>query len=102
MKYVLRVLKTIPSDFGEIVDCNVIEEIRHRINYINNTIQPFFSHRIVNNNDNMVSREKIIDLWINRRKKAIEIINNKGFWRNDVIMNISIERNENYFKQLNK
>ena len=57
-----------------------------------NTIMPFFSSkRRGNDNRNEVSKEKLTRLWLQRRKKAISVIRNNGFWPNIENADISVQ-----------
>ena len=72
VKFCTRIANTFPQDNlnlnGE--DLNGIEYLEHQIFYIKNTIQPFFSlKQSRNNQDVKVPREKLTQLWLNRRKK---------------------------------
>ena len=53
----------------------------HHLGYVKSNIAPLLSN-VSNFNDNPkeVSSSKLIDLWINKRKKAIEAIKNDGLW----------------------
>ena len=57
-----------------------------------------------NNNGptNEVSKEKLINLWFEKRKKAISIIKNDGLWPVSVQANISVERTETYYQESSK
>ena len=51
---------------------NDISYIEKQLKYIKETIRPFFSLRTNNNGPtNEVSKEKLINLWFEKRKKAI-------------------------------
>ena len=52
---------------------------------------------IDSNNNQKVSREKLTQLWIDKRKKAIAIIKNNGLWPKIVQVSITPFRNEQYY-----
>ena len=55
-----------------------LELLEKQLFYIKKTIQPYFSSKQYNtsNNNNKVTREKLVQLWFDEIKKAINIINN--------------------------
>ena len=82
---------------------NDISYIEKQLKYIKETIGPFFSLRTNNNGPtNEVSKEKLINLWFEKRKKAISIIKNDGLWPLSVQANISVERTETYYQESSK
>ena len=77
LKYVYRMLRQFPRDdnYGVRSVVNDISYIEKQLKYIKETIRPFFSLRTNNNGPtNEVSKEKLINLWFEKRKKAISII----------------------------
>ena len=75
-KYVVRILKKFPKDdyccyYDE---CSLLKYIRKQLNYIHTTIIPFFATKSHDNTNNVVTKDKLIQLWFNKRKKAIVII----------------------------
>ena len=57
----------------------------------------YFTRSTPNNEQRKVSKEKLVQLWFSKRKKAIEVIKNSGFWPIRVCVSISVQRNENYY-----
>ena len=47
-------------------------------------------------------RDKLIDLWINKRSKAIQVIKNDGYWPQQNRVEIPMEETELYYEQLDK
>lgn len=43
-------------------------------------------------------KKKLVYLWINKRKKAFNIICNNGCWPSRVSAAVSLERNEEYYR----
>ena len=77
--------------------CSLLEYIRKQSNYIHTTIIPFFATKSHNNTNNVVTKDKLIQLWFNKRRKAIAIIKNNGEWPKNVNVSITTNRNELYF-----
>ena len=104
LKYVYRILRQFPRDDNYGVQCvvNDISYIEKQLKYIKETIRPFFSLRKNNNGPSEVSKEKLIYLWFENRKKAISVIKNDGLWPTSVQANISVERNEVYYQESSK
>ena len=63
---------------------------------------PFFSQRQVSSERRETSRDKSIDLWINKRSKAVQVIKNDGYWPQQNRLEIPEEETEFYYEQLNK
>ena len=105
LKFVCRSLRLFPRDDNYCINdaADRIEYISKQLKYINNTIIPFFSSkRRGNDNRNEVSKEKLTCLWLPRRKKAISVIRNNGFWPNIENADISVQRTEDYCAQSSK
>ena len=103
LKYVNRILKTLPNNITIIIDeLTRIEKIHHQLTYLNNTVVPYFSLKTTSDTRTLVSKEKLTDLWIHRRNKAIKVINNDGFWCSEIRVNIPVEENKQYYSELNK
>ena len=105
LKFVCRGLRLFPRDDNYCINNAVdrIEYISKQLKFINNTIIPSFSSkRRGNDNRNEVSKEKLTCLWLQRRKKAISVIRNNGYWPNIEIAEISVQRNEDYYAQSSK
>ena len=83
LKFCTRIANTFPRDNSNLngEELNGIEYLEHQLFYIKNTIRPFFSlKRSTNNEDFKVPREKLTQLCLNRRKKAISVIKHDGYW----------------------
>ena len=68
--------------------------------YIKRTVQPYFSLKKITssrNTDKTVPKEKLIELWSSRKKKAIEIIKNDGKWSNKVEPVVNKQKTEEYY-----
>ena len=97
LKFVRRCLRLFPRDDTYCTNkaADRTEYISKQLKYINNTIIPFFSSkRKGNDNRNEGSKEKLTHLWLQRRKKAISVIRNNGFWSNFKNAEISMQRIE--------
>ena len=46
--------------------------------------------------------DKLIDLWINKRSKALQVIKNDGYWHQQNRVEIPVEEAELYYGQLDK
>ena len=77
--------------------CSLLEYIRKQSNYIHTTIIPFFATKSHDNTNNVVTKDKLTQLWFNKRKKAIAIIKNNGEWPKNVNVSITTNRNKLYF-----
>ena len=100
-RYAARVVKTFPrnDEYSIQSENNTLAYINNQLEFIRKTICPFFSIKNAATNDsNKVSKEKLVDLWLNRRKKAIAVIRNNGCWPATVIARSTVSQNENYFK----
>ena len=76
-----RVLRTLPSEENyENESESPIELLRRRLLYVKGTIQPFLSAHSSQHNcsDGVVPKEKLCELWVRNKKKAIEILKNCG------------------------
>ena len=105
LKFVCRCLRLFPRDDNYCINkaADRIEYISKQLKYINNRIIPFFSpKRRGNDNRNEVSKEKLTRLWLQRRKKAISVIRNNGFWPNIENAEISLQMIEDYYAESNK
>ena len=106
IKFCCRILKAFPRDPDSNININVssIAFLENQLQFINNTIRPYFSinKQINSNNPEKVPKERLTQLWITKRKKAIDIIKNNGYWPSSINAIISIERNEQYYASSNK
>ena len=105
LKFCTRIANTFPRDNlnlnGE--ELNRIEYLEHQLFYIKNTIRPFFSlKRSTNNQDLKIPREKLTQLWLHRRKKAIYVIKNDGYWPSRDTFQLTTIQNEQYYDSLDK
>ena len=73
-----------------------------QLNFINNIVQPFFSRGNSTDDRQLVSRDKLVNLWINKRRKAIKVIKNNGYWPRNNQVEIPLQENEDYYKSLSK
>ena len=100
-RYAARVVKTYPRNDEYSIQSanNTLDYIKNQLEFIKTTISPFFSIKNAAANDsNKVSKEKLVDLWLNRRKKAIAVIRNNGCWPATVTARSTVSQNENYFQ----
>ena len=49
-----------------------------------------------------MSRDKLTQLWLSKRKKAIAIIRNNGIWPSKAMVTITTGCNEEYYKSSDK
>ena len=98
-KYVVRILKKFPRDdyCCYLDECSLLEYTRKELNYIHTTVIPFFATKSHDNTNKVVTKDKLIQLWFNKRKKAIAIIKNNREWPKNVNVSIATNRNELYF-----
>ena len=95
------VVKTFPrnDEYSIKSEKNTLAYINNQLEFIRKTMGPFFSIKNAATNDSKkVSKEKLVDLWLNRRKKAIAVIRNNGCWPATVIARSTVSQNKNYFK----
>ena len=107
LKFCVRVVNTFPRDVYSINinnDASLIDKLESQLGFIKNTIQPYFTKK--NNegqqNEEIVSKEKLKELWLQKRKKAISIIKNNGILPKNPSVNIPIVRNERYYCDIEK
>ena len=98
-KYVVRILKKFPRDdyCCYLDECSLLEYARKELNYIHTTVIPFFATKSHDNTNKVVTKDKLIQLWFYKRKKAIAIIKNNREWPKNVNVSIATSRNELYF-----
>ena len=98
-KYVVRILKKFPRDdcYCYCDECSLLEYIWKQLNYLHTTIIPFFATKSHDNTNNVVTKDKLTQLWFNKRKKEIAIIKNNGEWPKNVNVSITTNRNKLYF-----
>ena len=104
IKYCLRIIKTLPTDIhsnGEIFN-DTLHELEKRLVFIKKTVQPYFSRKSNVPNDQLISKSKLTEYWLNNRKKAIAIIKNDGVIPCEYSPGIPIDRNEIYYSGIDK
>ena len=105
-KYCLRIVKTLPSDIhsngGDRHFNDVIYELESRLIFIKTTVQSYFSRKSIIPNEQLISKVKLTEYWLNKRKKAITIIKNDGVMPLDYIPEITVNRNETYYCDIQK
>ena len=70
---------------------------------IKSTIIPYFTlKKGVIGTSQRVSRDKLVNLWMNRRKKAFDEIRKDGIWPINESVTITTERNEQYYNSSDK
>ena len=85
VKFCRRIVKKFPIVHDlEVVDENYpIMFVKAQLDFITKILRPYFSVKHSNtliNNEDIVSRERLTNLWLNKRKKAIQIIKDGGKW----------------------
>ena len=81
-----------------------IEFLERQLYFITKTSRSYFSinQNTNSNNEQSVSREKLTDLWLNKRKKAINIIKNNGKLPKVEQFSISVKTQEQYYSSLDQ
>ena len=104
MKFTVRILSKVPRDQNNLEQGhnNKLQFIKNQLIFINNVLLQFFSQRQVISERRETSRDKLIDLWINKRSKAIQVIKNDGYWPQQNRVEIPMEETELYYEQLDK
>lgn len=107
VKFCRRIVKKFPIVHDlEVVDENYpIMFVKAQLDFITKILRPYFSVKHSNtliNNEDIVSRERLTNLWLNKRKKAIQIIKDGGKWVLPKTANINREQNEEYYNSLDK
>ena len=73
VKFCNRVLSSLPHLVTK--DTSSLEYTEKQLNYIKKTIQPFFStHRFTESEPTQVTKERLLKVWFENKKKAIEIV----------------------------
>ena len=97
VKFCNRVVHSLPWEHNKFEkNWSKLELLEGQLSYIKKTIQPYFSSKQynTNKNNNQVTREKLVQLWFDEKKKAINIINNKGAWPETVHAKIDKQKTE--------
>ena len=96
MKFTVRILSKLPRVQNNLEkgNNNTLQFIKNQLNFINNVLLLFFSQRQVISERRETSRDKLIDLWINKRSKAIQVIKNDGYWPQQNRVEIHVEQTE--------
>ena len=104
IKFILRVLKTFPLDTPTESDSNEITVTEKKFEYLSNTIQPWFA-KLNNSNYNNdaqdntpISREKLVKLRQENKKKTSRVIKNGCVWSNPVRPTINNKKTEECFQ----
>ena len=81
MQFTVRILSKLPGVQNNLEqgNDNQLQFIKNQLNFIN-VFLPSFSQSQVISERRETSRDKLIDLWINKRSKAIQVIKNDGYW----------------------
>ena len=105
IKYCARIAFSLPHYDGKINDPTPLENLQKQLSYIKKNIQPYFTQqqfRSTSNNEESnspVSKEKLIQLWFENKKQAIEIITNDGLWPSVTRAVIDKQKTEEYYEQ---
>ena len=104
MKFTVRILSKLPRVQNNLEkgNNNTLQFIKNQLNFINNVLLLFFSQRQVISERRETSRDKLIDLWINKRSKAIQVIKNDGYWPQQNRVEIHVEQTELCYEHLVK
>ena len=104
LKFTARILSKSPRHQNNLEqgNNNKLQFIKNQLNFINNVLLPFFSQRQVISERRETSRDKLIDLWINKRNKTIQVIKNDGYSPQKNRVEIPMEETELYYEQLRK
>ena len=82
IKFCCRIVRSFPiePDINDNLNKSSIEFLERQLYFITKIIRSYFSinQNANSNNEQSVSREKLTDLWLNKCKKAINIIKNNG------------------------
>ena len=100
IKYISRILKTLPTN-PTYEGNDRISFIKSQIEYFCEEIQPILSPNR-NTNKEKLSKEELTKLWLSKRKLAIKVIKNDGYYPQSIDAIISRPENEQYFCQNNR
>ena len=101
VKFCNRVIHSLPRQHN-ICEKNwsKLELLQNQLSYVKKTIQPYFTSKQFSgsNNNSQVTKDKLVQLWCEDKKKAISIINNKGYWPETVQPEIDKKKTEEYYE----
>ena len=99
-KFCLRVLKCLPIDpsLRELENDSTIIQAEKQLPYVNNVVQPFFKIKSWKPTEEPVSGNKLTELWLNKRKKAIQIIKNDCKWPDKSKVTICQKKTEAFYR----
>ena len=101
VKFYNRVIHSLPRQHNICVkNWSKLELLQNQLSYVRKTIQPYFTSKqfSTSNNNNQVTIDKLVQLWCEDMKKAISIINNKGYWPESVHPEIDKKKTEEYYE----
>ena len=98
-KFCLRVLKCLPIDpsLRELDNDSTIIQVGKRLSYVINE-QPFFTIKSWKPTEEPVSGNKLTELWLKKRKKAIQIIKNGCKWPDKSKVAICQKKTEAFYR----
>ena len=104
LNFTVRIAPTLPKAQNNLEhgNNNNLQSIKNQLNFINDILLAFFSQRQVITERRATSRDKLIDLWINKHNKVIHVIKNVGYWPQQNRVEISMKDTELYYEQLDK
>ena len=100
-RYCVRILNSMPHEPSQDAlsdGISIIAQLEKQLGYVTKTIQPFFSTRQGKVSQDPVSRNKLTNLWLHKRKKAIRIIRNDNKWPTKVNVEINQVETETYYR----
>ena len=70
------------------------------MSYVKKTAQPYFTSKqfSTSNNNNQVTKDELVQLWCEDKKKAIGIINNRGYCPETFHPEIDEKKTEEYYE----
>ena len=101
VKFCNRVIHSLPRQHNICVkNWSKLELLQNQLPYVKKTIQPYFTSKqfSTSNNNNQVTKDKLVQLWFEDTKKAMSIINNKGYWPETVHPEIDKKKTEEYYE----
>ena len=101
VKFCNRVIHSLPRQHNICAkNWSKLELLQNQLSYVKKTIQPYFTSKQFSgsNNNSQVTKDKLVQLWCEDKKKAISIINNKGYWPETVQPEIDKKKTEEYYE----